>query len=103
MAINFDKLKEHLAPLMEGREDSSDLMDSIAALDEPEVDNQLLIDEAVGTAVAENEAKWNERYTNAFFTPPTEESNTADTAVTVVDTPGDYQILTEEDVFGPVK
>lgn len=57
--INIDELKPILEGLIEGREDSADIIEQVAALDKPvEVDR---------SEIDALNASWNDRFKKAFF------------------------------------
>ena len=57
--INIDELKPILEGLIEGREDSADIIEQVSALDKPvEVDR---------SEIDALNASWNERFKKAFF------------------------------------
>jgi len=57
--INIDELKPILESLIEGREDSADIIEQVAALDKPvEVDR---------SEIDALNASWNDRFKKAFF------------------------------------
>lgn len=64
MALNLDKVKDILKPLIEGRDDAADLIEQIMAADtDPDVDVDAIREEALTQARAE----MNDRYMAAFF------------------------------------
>lgn len=84
MSIKMEDLKPILEVLIEGREDSADIIDQVQGIDHEEEDVQAKIDSAVADAVTKSNAEWNERYMKAFFG---DKSETMDP--TVVDTPAE--------------
>lgn len=57
--INIDELKPILESLIEGREDSADIIEQVSALDKPvEVDR---------SEIDALNASWNDRFKKAFF------------------------------------
>lgn len=57
--INIDELKPILEELIEGREDSADIIEQVSALDKPvEVDR---------SEIDALNASWNDRFKKAFF------------------------------------
>lgn len=57
--INIDKLKPIIEPLLEGREDSADIIEAIGAIDE-----EVSVDRSEIDAL---NASWNDRFKKAFF------------------------------------
>lgn len=68
MAIDLKALKPLLAPLLEGRDDAADVIDSIAAIDAPG-DENTITQEDLDAAVKEANDTWAARYQKQFFNP----------------------------------
>ena len=75
--INIDELKPILEGLLDGREDSADIIEQVSALDKPvEIDR---------SEIDELNASWNERFKRQFFG---EKADTIDESIpTVTETP----------------
>lgn len=101
--IDIDDLRPILQPLVEGRDDAADVLESITGIDHevsgPSTDD---IDAAVAAARAEEKAAFNSRYAAAFFggtTGAPAEDNTEDDDSTVDEAEGFDEDITMADVI----
>lgn len=89
MAINREALSEVLKPLIEGRDDSADILEAIVALDvDPEIDTQAAVD----AALAEAKKEFNARFERAFFNPANDDTAAAGETVENIVEDGDNHI-----------
>ena len=66
MAIDIEKLKGILKPLIEGREDAADIIEEVMKADDGE-DNAPDMEAIKAEALKEARAEMNDRYMSAFF------------------------------------
>lgn len=89
--IKLDELKPILEPLLEGREDAADIIESITAIDVEVVDNS--------EEIARINKEWNDRYMKAFFSgvDETEVEPTGETVEEEVEEKTTFEELFKED------
>lgn len=90
--IKMETLKPIIEPLLNGREDAANIIEALAAIDtEPETVGE----DAIATAVAENDAKWAARYFDTFFGKDKVEDVEPETVEETEDEPETYENLFE--------